>query len=127
MEYTIDLRKECAALQLAGNSINKTWPSLPLDIFCSEAYVDPKKLKVGNIVLCMVGPLDGFLKAKVTHLYKKWVFMEMMEGAYLGEEHVFSSRSQFYKEFILPAKILVSKGWKDRIRLPAKEILIVEE
>lgn len=125
MEYVLDLTAECEAIGRASERASVECPPLPLEILAGQPCVNPDELKEGHSLLIMSDDFsESLIRAKVTHVYKHWVFWEILEGKHEGEEHVINTKSQFYREFVFPSRILITNAMVNKVRLPSDKIII---
>jgi hypothetical protein len=124
MDFILDLTAECEALHRASERTGVECPPLPLEILAGQPCV-PKELKEGHILLIMSDDCsESYIRAKVTHVYKHWMFWEILEGKHEGEEHVINTKSQFYREFVFPSRILITNAMVNKVILPSDKIII---
>lgn len=125
MDFVLDLTTECDAIQRASERTKVECPPLPLEILAGQPCVNPDELKEGHSLLIMSDDFsESLIRAKVTHVYKHWVFWEILEGKHEGEEHVINTKSQFYREFVFPSRILITNAMVNKVRLPSDKIII---
>lgn len=125
MDFVLDLTVECEAIRRASERAGAECPSLPLEILAGQPCVNPEELKEGHSLLIMSSDVsESYIRAKVTHIYKHWVFWEILEGKHEGEERVINTKSQFYKEFILPQRILITNAMVNKVGVPSDKVMI---
>ena len=125
MDFILDLTAECEALHRASERTSVECPPLPLEILAGQPCVNPKELMEGHILLIMSDDCsESYIRAKVTHVYKHWMFWEILEGRHEGEEHVINTKSQFYREFVFPSRILITNAMVNKVILPSDKIII---
>ena len=130
MDYRISLLSECNEVSEAAKRVDVPQiPKLPLYFFTGDSYVNPQQIKEGHILFMQSQNFfdnERYVRIMVTHIYKKWVFYEILEGFAKATEDFILSDSDLFKKFVFPVIVEVPQGWKEGIKSPCRRIKYIE-